>query len=679
VSTPRAARALLALFLLTLTPFGVAPARAQEPSLRLVLAGQSPWTTTEEPVLRVAVLATNLGDQTLEDLSLVVALGSPFDSRFEYETALSEGPASIAGSVAVPLEGAIDPGQTRTMRAQVDMSTIAAVIPDDSQVYPLQIEVRTADLPAGTLSSAAIHLVRVPEAPLLFSSWVEFASPSAFSPQGEFVDPSLEAALGTEGSLGAPLAALRAAIGEAPAPAIEVVVRPSMLIDLQRMTGGYVRADGTEVAEGTGGAAAAAAFLDVLREVAADPSVQVVGLPYAGASWPSLLGSGLDAEARVQLVRGSQTVNTVLGAAASTDVARPTDGLLDDGAIRWLAEQGRTTVLADADEVDRPVQDLELAPPPTATVDDADILGSPSTLVLPDPGTDALLHRADLLADPLRGAQIVLGELAVIWKEAPVPEPPTRRGLAVSLPPSLPPLVWEPLLGRLMRAPFLAPVHAQTLATDVQPPGSEGTLRAPDTAVFSTTYADAVREARRDANAYASMLVEESELPTQLRDAILRSLAAEYVGNEPEGSAWLEHVRSITERAFESTSPQVEQLFTFTSREGTIPLRLGDPGDVPLAVSIQLQSSQFEFPNGDTQTVVLEGPNQIVTFDVVARASGRNPIRVVVSSPSGRAIDLQTIAVQTTAVSGIALGITVVAAAGLVLLYTRRWWRRRRT
>lgn len=679
MSSPRAARALLATLLSLLSLAAPRPAVARDGAVLLTLAGQTPWTTNEEPLLRVAVVVTNVSPSTLRDLTLELGMGDFFVSRFDYETSLTGDSSPAVVSVRTPIDGTIEPGQSRTLRTKLDLSSIEAVSKDESRVYPLRIQVFAAGIPAGSLGSAAIHLARTPEAPLLFTSWFELTSEPAFTPEGALVDPSLEAALTPNGALGAPLAGLRAALAVAPPEAaIDVVIQPSLLNDLARMVDGYARSDGTEVAEGTGGAAAASTFLAELREAAAAPPVQVIGLPYAGASWPALLGSGLESEARIQLVRSSQVIRGLLGRDPSTDVAQPTHGLLDDATIEWLARQGRTTILADVDEVERPVQTLDFAPPPAATFEGID--GAPTTtLVLPDPGTDELLHRADLLADPIRAAQVVLGELAVIWKERPVPEPPTRLGIALALPDSLPPLLWKPLLGRLVQAPFLQATHAQDLVDGIEPAGPPGTLSAPEVGAFSPTFAGTIRDARNAVNAYASMLVEPSDEPMRLWDSILRAEAVEYVGNESAGQVWIDSVVAVTSRAFQSTTPQVPQLFTFTSREGSIPLRLGDPGPTPLTVSIRLQSSQFDFPGGDTQTVVLEGPDQIVTFDVVAKASGRNPIRVVVFSPSGQEIDQQLIAVQTTVVSGIALGITVVAAAGLLALYARRWWRRRRT
>jgi hypothetical protein len=346
-----------------------------------------------------------------------------------------------------------------------------------------------------------------------------------------------------------------------------------------------------------------------------------------------------------------------------------------------VTKQGVTAVLADADEVDRPnIGELEFAPVPTATMSTS---AGPTTLVLPDPATQGLFSRPDLLTDPVRAAQIVLAQLAVIWKEEPSPPPqpdgtPTVRGLAIAPPSSLPPAMWDPLIQRIANAPFLVPTHAQDFVAQVSPAGPGAALRAPDTRTFTVAYASDVRSLRRDTAAYISMLTQRSPVPQRLRTDLLYATSLEYLEpNEPAGRAWLDEVRRVTGAAFRGTTPTVSQLFTFTSREGTIPLRMGDPGPVPLRVTVRLQSSQFEFPSGDRQEVVLERPDQIVSFDVVAKAAGRNPIQVLVLAPSGAIINQQTITVASTAVNRIALLITVAAAAGLVILYGRRRTRRK--
>jgi len=139
-------------------------------------------------------------------------------------------------------------------------------------------------------------------------------------------------------------------------------------------------------------------------------------------------------------------------------------------------------------------------------------------------------------------------------------------------------------------------------------------------------------------------------------------------------------VNAVTENIFARVRPQTAQFFTFTSATGTIPLRMGDPGDTPLKIVIQLRSAWFRFPEGPTQIVTLTRPNQVVSFRVTATAGGQaHPIQMLVRAPSGRPLDdPQTLVVKTAAVSRVALVITVLAAIGLGVLWIRRLLRVRR-
>jgi hypothetical protein len=106
---------------------------------------------------------------------------------------------------------------------------------------------------------------------------------------------------------------------------------------------------------------------------------------------------------------------------------------------------------------------------------------------------------------------------------------------------------------------------------------------------------------------------------------------------------------------------------------------MSDPGATPLTVVLQLRSAQFRFPDGNEQTVTLTEPNQVVSFAAAATTSGRSQILVVVRSPSGRKIQQQVLVVRTTAVSRIALIITIAAAIVLAGLWARRYIRRPKT
>jgi hypothetical protein len=201
-------------------------------------------------------------------------------------------------------------------------------------------------------------------------------------------------------------------------------------------------------------------------------------------------------------------------------------------------------------------------------------------------------------------------------------------------------------------------------------------LEHPTTAGFSRSYTAALRTARNDIASYRSMLTTASPFPDRLDRNLLYAEAGQYVGNEVAGRPWLVEVDTFLAGVFARTAPNTSQTFTFTARTGTIPIRMGDPGSTPLKVTVQLQSSRFSFPAGDSRSVTLSRPNQIVEFRVQATASGQGAIKVIVRAPSGSVINQGTLLVRSTAVSRIALIITGAAALVLGALWSRRLFRR---
>ena len=300
--------------------------------------------------------------------------------------------------------------------------------------------------------------------------------------------------------------------------------------------------------------------------------------------------------------------------------------------------------------------------------------GQTIALVLPDPGTQALLATTGFLDDPVRAAQATLGELAVIWREQPVPSSP--RGVAVSLPSGLPARFWGAFLGRLATAPFLRPTGAEDLVTQIPPAAAPSSLSAPSTARFTPAYAEAIKRERRDLLAFRSMLVGDSPIPDRLARNLLYAESAQYLGDELAGRAWIDQVDGVTEDIFARAVPDTSQLFTFTSETGTIPLLMGEPAALPLRFTLQLRSNRFRFPDGDQQSVTLTEPDQIVTFDATALATGQGTIQVIVRAPSGRPIGQTQMTVRSTSVNHIAVAVTVVAALVLVGLWSRRLFRR---
>ncbi|MEP6758039.1 MAG: hypothetical protein ABJB55_02475 [Actinomycetota bacterium] len=660
----------------------VPPAQAQGNGVTLQLLRQSPWSSAyHRSMLNIDVLAHNGGSDALTDQHVTVSFGPHVESRANYAATLTSGPSSIVDSESESVRGDLAPGDNRTIGVAIDLATVAAIDQTDSQTYPAMVQLFEGDTVVATLTTSVIYLVRPPEKPMLSATWLQFPAPIAFGADGALVDPSFSAALGPGGYLRSPLDALAdVTIGAHPHGPFDLVIDPLVVSQARDLADGFRTADGTEVTNNEVPARQADAFVRELSAVVSNTNeMETIANPYASPLLPAMLASGLSEELAGERVAGDTVVGS-LGVQPVGGVAHPAAGQLSEDALAWLAGVDTHIVLGDAGTIDRTATQGYAAPAPTVPV--ATPAGD-MTMVLPDPDTQALFDRPDLLGDPVRASQLVLGELAVIWKEAPVPAAPTVRGIAIAPPPTLPPAMWGPLLQRLNEAPFLTPATASELVAGVVPdnPNVAGPLTAPSSAAFDSEYAASIGELGRDVEAYGSMLGTGSDAPTELRRKLFIATAPSYVTDPTAGQPWLTSVGDTTRTVFDAVAPRVSSEFTFTSREGTIQMVMGDPGPTPLHVTVELLSTQFSFPDGNSQNILVEHPGQIVKFNVVANTSGQNLILVRVSAPNGVSITEPPIkvVVHTTAVNHIALLVTIVAGLGLLALYSRRWFRRRRT
>jgi hypothetical protein len=681
MSMHRASRAALSFLIVAVACLCAPPgALAQGTAVvTLRLVSQTPFTTPRHPILHVVIDAVNASDQALQDLSVGIQIGEPIRSRSQYLESMTSGPGTQPlFALPFPQAGSLDAGATRRFTVDLDVTT-AHLSSVDSLVYPAQIDLRTGVTVVATLNTAAVHLVRTPEEPMRFAWWAELTSPPPLAPDGRLADPAFEASIAPGGSLASEVAALHhLATDPSRGQPIDVVVQPSMLDALVVMAGGYDRSDGTTVPAGTKGALDAANLLASLKATAGFPGVQVTTMPYSAPLVPSLVSSGLAPDLTLQRTAGDAVVSDVLGVKPVPLVARPPGGALNEASVDTLALGGATTLLADAETVTRPPLANDYAPLPTASLDTT--AGNRVDLVLPDPDSETLLRDPTMATDPVRIAQVLFGLMAAIWRESPVPSPPTVRGVALGLPAGLPGLFWDRAIPRLADAPFLQAEHAQDFVGDVDPAGAPTALASPSLAVFSRQYVDDIHADRRDIDALRSMLVNADPLPDRLDRELLTAEAGVYVGNEQAGRAWIDAVHLSASDFFARAQPQASQEYTITSREGTIPLRMGDPGPTPMKLVVQLRSAWFNFPDGSTQTVTLDRPNQIISFRVEATAGSQgHPIQMLISAPSGRLLFQEPLVVRTAAVSRIALLITVLAAATLVVLWVRRIVRRRRS
>jgi Family of unknown function (DUF6049) len=118
--------------------------------------------------------------------------------------------------------------------------------------------------------------------------------------------------------------------------------------------------------------------------------------------------------------------------------------------------------------------------------------------------------------------------------------------------------------------------------------------------------------------------------------------------------------------------------FTLTGRTGSIDLAIGNTSDEPLTVTVGLDSTKVEFPEG-AQTVTLR-PNDETTLivPVEARSNGTSSIDVTVTTPGGEPLgDPVNLTSRVTGFTGLGQVLTV----GFLLVLLTWWfahWRARR-
>lgn len=663
----RPAPLVLALLFLLFLP---APtSRAQElPSARLTLLSQTPWNSTTERELELRFRAENLGDVSLPDLSIGVTLYSRILSRSEYQVSLVSDPTVVIQGETLPREGALEPGTTRDF--EISLTLDSGIDPDHSGVYPLKIDLRSGFTSIAELRTPAIFLVRQPETPLVLSWTFVLDHPIAFAPDGTFTNTGLEIALSAGGRLNGQIRALSALAAEAPLTPVDIAISPVLLTQLGRMRDGYVVSEGGQVrvvSEGEGAAALAAQAIADLRAIAEAPSVRITALPFSMPELPSLYNGGLARDVDVQLERGREVTATLLQAATIDEVLRPPGAALDDLTLRELSGSGISTLIVGPGTVSLPEQPLGFAGPATA-----ELGGVVFTAIVPEPATDALLIGA-AGADPVRAAQVVLGELATIWQELPG----EVRGVALVLGEDapFPGAFFTPFVRGVSGAPWLTPTGAGGFVAAF-PPSETVPLAAPSFRRFSATYVASLRQAQRRVDTLRSMLPPEHLEPVRLDTMLLLAEARQFLSAPSEGLEFVGSVRDAVQGVLDELTLDIVPSVTLSSESGSIPITVSNGGVDTLRVTVRLDSPNLrDVPSQELE--IEPGGSETLRFSAELRSTGRFDVLVKMLSPNGRVIGRETLVVRSTAYNRVALLITIGAGLVLVGVWARRFRPRR--
>ncbi|MEX0991282.1 MAG: DUF6049 family protein [Actinomycetota bacterium] len=650
----------------------IPPAHGQErDEVTLALETQSPWNTPKLDELDVRIAIRNDAATALEGAVVRPTLFAALPNRSEYLASLTSDPG-VAQLRTLPDQrvDSLEPGETATVRIRERVDDLAEGAAE-GRIYPLRLDLVLGEDILATLRTPVIFIPKEPRTPLETAWTFVLSYPTTYEPDEAFVGHGLERAIAPGGGLAARVAALKSLIAtKAPHP-IDLAIGPVLIRQLVLMEDGYqvLTPAGTEhVQAGQAGAADAAAMLHDLRRMAAAPRVKVSALPYASPSLPRLLASGLAQDLPAQIRLGQDAIDTELQTDADRSTLYPPGSAVDDRTIARIRAQGIGTLLVEAGTVEQPRQEKGFAPPPAARLP----AGGQATIdvVVPDAGTQALIASPAFRDDPRLRTQAVLGDLAAIWLE----EPDVDRGVALLIPGEAGPEAgfFGPFTRTISTAPWLATIPSGKAARFIEP-DERARLNPAHPEPFPDDYLASLRESRELIEAYRSILVDPGAmtLPAELELDTLTTEENALV-NSKRGPRWLSWIHGQISEVLAGVRADASQVFTLTSRVGTIPVRLTNDSGHDVDVRVRLVSTRLRSTGENPMRVRLGTDPLPVSFPVEAQATGTFPAQVVIETPQGRVINTTSIVIRSTAYSRIAVIIMATAGAVLVALWARR-------
>lgn len=639
----------------------------------------------DAPVTVTAVLRNTSASGT-GPILVRLRRGYVMDTRGELQVSATDPPFSAAVSAEPQELDALGPGQQRRIRYETTTAALGLSANALIGVYPLALTVQRGDtgeelgrvdtflpsLPADVSGTRVALLWPLLDRPH------RLTGAAAGRPE-LFEDDRLAASVSPGGRLDGLLTAAEQVPAEVK---LTLLVDPETIEALDRMTTPYrVVAPGQRTTAGKG-TVAAADWLARLRAIA--PKHLLVATPYADPDIVALDRGGNGTLARFQQPDLDAT-GRVLRVTPSTKVAWPPDGQLTGGALDDVVAQGASAVVLDPTALpgspDTGRTPSGVSPLPALSGQAVALVGDP---VIQDLLYAGSLKKNGFVGGPRLAEQRLLAELAMITAEAP--NDPRTLVLA-------PPRRWDPPMGYaralaadLGRVSWLTSVDALQ-ATGSADPVDRGAL----------VYPAAARKRELPAKQIATLGVVQGQVEdfrgalangdanAQLgpyTDALRRAGSSAWRSPISAGQAYVQELLGqIGElRGAVSMSAPATGDYTLASSDSPLLVTLENNLDVPVNVRIRLTTpAGFATRDVGVTTVPARSKRTIQVLASVKR-TGTFAVQGRLTSPGGGPLGHEvTLSVRSTAYGGLALGITGLAFAVLVLAVLFRMFRRLRT
>jgi len=512
-------------------------------------------------------------------------------------------------------------------------------------VYPLQVSLLEDGV--GPVASFTTYLIVAPPRevsgtrPLQFAWVMPFGSSPAISPAGVPVpDPSDVAEL----------QALGVALQAAPNASVSLDLFPQFVESLEDSSNATARS-----------------ALFGLRALTA-PGGQAVILPasFVPVDADDLVASGLSSALSAQLERARQVLQVNNFAFAANEYAA--NGPIDQTSLGLLGQPGiGITRLVLPSTAVAPLTGPFSQWTPTAPFL---VPGSAVEAVASDPGLETDLAST---ASPALKAEQMLADLSVQYFD----NPGTEQVMAVESPLGayMNPVFLRTMLAGLSESSI---VHAVTLseAFDAVSPGSSATSPtkralalggAPTALVPAAAIATAQVDLAALGSVQPSSLQPHGKVP--LSDLVLMAEGSE--DSPAERLACLQTIDAQANALSGLVTLPLGRTITVTSVRAAVPISIVSHASAPFLAEFSVESPELGFQDGHSWLVKISPLTNIFTVHLTARTSGDFPLRLTLATRTGFVIQSGYMTIRSTAISAVAVALSIGAAAFLVI-----WWMR---
>jgi hypothetical protein len=431
---------------------------------------------------------------------------------------------------------------------------------------------------------------------------------------------------------------------------------------------------------------AASALLEELVSLARSPESQrgdeLLRAPFGAPNLNALAAAGLSAQLNRQLAATAAAIASTLhrSTARAPYVSANT---VDRAGLRLLEKAGITSVVLPPTSLATPATPVSTPTSPLLVADPGHLVPArpPAPGTVPTGTTEAILSDPGLAdafdapsTDPVLSAHQFLAEVATVYFDDPFSSQPRGVVIAPSTLGSSSQFLADVLAG-LSSSPILKPETLAGFLASV-PVGANGapvaaTLEPHNLERASMLDASAVRAATRALATLRAVVPTDHLLAARLSQSILlgESAGLSQARRSTYEDAPIQALASIGRHL----SLSGVRATTLTSRTGRIPVTVQSTLSVPVHVLLRLRSSELTFAKGRSElTIPLDLTGKAIQSDikVASRTSGSSRLDISLLSPrNGYVLVDKSVAVHSTAISGVAVALSLGALLVLVI-----WW-----